>query len=155
MIICKLFWLVLFWIRWKHTFQTAGSSFRSFPPESWSWYSSDTTFSSLKQRHFKGLFIYLLINSIMQMRRLTQIHSGHMTITVGCINGKDTVKWITTSEQAHISISVNDMNPSRICWYSKTQNCTRKVLIKVFSCVESINEANKCVSLELCIKIML
>jgi hypothetical protein len=45
---------------------------------------------------------------------------------------------------------VNDMHPSKICCFSKTQNCERKLLAEVFNCLKSLNEAYKyvCVSLE-------
>jgi hypothetical protein len=54
------------------------------------------------------------------MRNLTQIESRHLTITVDHTNDKDTLQCTTKSEQAHISMPVNDMNPSRIYCFRET-----------------------------------
>jgi hypothetical protein len=82
------------------------------------------------------------------MRKLTQIDSGHLTTTVEHTRDKGAVKLITKSEQAYISMPENDKNPSRICCFSKTQNCTIKLVTKVFNCIQSLNEVHKyaCVS---------
>jgi ribosomal protein L34E len=74
------------------------------------------------------------------MRRLMLIQSSTVTITIDCPITESMVKSIPTSKDAHVSLSVNNKNPSKIYNFSEMQNCVGKLLKRVFNCIVTLNQ---------------
>lgn len=67
-----------------------------------------------------------------------KLQCGHLTITADHTKAKGAAKWNEPLNQSkHILAS---MNSSRICCFSKNQNCIGKLLTKIFYYIVSLSE---------------
>lgn len=58
------------------------------------------------------------------------IQSSTVTITIDCPSTESMVKSIPKSKDAHVSLSINNKNPSKIYNFSEMQKLCRKITEK-------------------------